>query len=187
MTSIIRVEQSKFVTVPIDEDSHERILNCIQTPSELEATPAVHESFLKDTKAAPRCLAKAVEWKDAESTKAFLKKLTDHAINYDEDIGKATGSTEISYTILVTFRSSPFAGSPDPISYVKMHEFNIMLDVLLVNQTLNTLQNLCLDFTTLGDLKLVELPGVYTNTPLLPRVPEHQSNDQGPLFSRLFL
>lgn len=38
--------------VPIDEDSHERILNCIQTLSELEATPAVHEIFLKDTKAA---------------------------------------------------------------------------------------------------------------------------------------
>ena len=52
MTSIIRVGQSKFVTVPIDEDSHERILNCIQTLSELEATPTVHEIFLKDTKAA---------------------------------------------------------------------------------------------------------------------------------------
>jgi coatomer subunit beta len=52
MTSIIRVGQSKFVTVPIDEDSHERILNCIQTLSELEEKPTVHEIFLKDTKAA---------------------------------------------------------------------------------------------------------------------------------------
>jgi coatomer subunit beta len=47
MTSIIRVGQSKFVTVPIDEDLHECILDCIQTLSELEATPL----FLKDTKA----------------------------------------------------------------------------------------------------------------------------------------
>jgi vesicle coat complex subunit len=31
-------------------------------------------------------------------------------------------------------------------------------DVQLVNQTPNTLQNLCLDFVTLGDLKLVERP-----------------------------
>lgn len=54
MVSIIRVGQSKFVTVPIDEDSHERILNCIQTLSEieLEEKPAVHDIFLKDTKAA---------------------------------------------------------------------------------------------------------------------------------------
>jgi vesicle coat complex subunit len=52
MTSIIRVGQSKFVAVPIDEDSHEQILNCIQTLNELEATPTVHKIFLKDTKAA---------------------------------------------------------------------------------------------------------------------------------------
>lgn len=52
MTSIIRVGQSKFVTVPIDEDSNERILNCIQTLSELEDKPAVQEIFMQDTKAA---------------------------------------------------------------------------------------------------------------------------------------
>ena len=52
MASVIRVGQSKFVTVPIDEDSSERIMNCIQTLSELETQPAVHEIFLKNTKAA---------------------------------------------------------------------------------------------------------------------------------------
>ncbi|KIM76548.1 hypothetical protein PILCRDRAFT_826305 [Piloderma croceum F 1598] len=46
-----------------------------------------------------------------------------------------------------------------------MHGFNIRLYVLLVNQIPNMLQNLCLDFTTLGDLKLVERPGVYTIAP----------------------
>lgn len=39
------------------------------------------------------------------------------------------------------------------------------LDVLLVNQTADTLQSLCLDFATLGDLKLVERPSVYTIAP----------------------
>lgn len=52
MASVIRVGQSKFVTVPIDEDSTERIMNCIQTLSELESKPPVHDIFLKDTKAA---------------------------------------------------------------------------------------------------------------------------------------
>jgi coatomer subunit beta len=47
-----------------------------------------------------------------------------------------------------------------------LHLNNICkLDVLLVNQTPNTLQNLCLDFATLGDLKLVERPSVYTIAP----------------------
>lgn len=52
MASVIRVGQSKFVNVPIDEDSSERIMNCIATLSELEEKPAVHELFLKDTKSA---------------------------------------------------------------------------------------------------------------------------------------
>ena len=52
MTSIIRVGQSKFVTAQIDEDSNERIMNCIQTLSELETQPAVHEVFLEGTKRA---------------------------------------------------------------------------------------------------------------------------------------
>lgn len=52
MTSIIRVGQSNFVTAPIDEDSNERILGCIQTLSELQAHTEVQEIFLKDTRAA---------------------------------------------------------------------------------------------------------------------------------------
>jgi coatomer subunit beta len=52
MTSIIRVGQSKFATAQIDEDSNERILNCIQTLSELEDSPSVQQVFLNDTKAA---------------------------------------------------------------------------------------------------------------------------------------
>ncbi len=52
MTSTIRVGQSKFTTASIDEDSSERILNCIQTLSELEVKPVVHNIFLSDTKAA---------------------------------------------------------------------------------------------------------------------------------------
>lgn len=52
MTSIIRVGQSKFVSVQIDEDSNERIMNCIQTLSGLETESAVHDIFLEDTKTA---------------------------------------------------------------------------------------------------------------------------------------
>jgi vesicle coat complex subunit len=46
-----------------------------------------------------------------------------------------------------------------------IHANNACLDVLLVNQTANTLQNLCIDFATLGDLKIVERPSVYTIAP----------------------
>lgn len=52
MTSIVRVGQSKFAAVPIDEDSQERIMNCIETLAELGGEKIMREVFLEDTKAA---------------------------------------------------------------------------------------------------------------------------------------
>lgn len=46
-----------------------------------------------------------------------------------------------------------------------MHQFDIFLDVLIVNQTNETLQNLSVEFATLGDLKLVERPVSHTLGP----------------------
>ncbi|KAF8204126.1 coatomer protein [Pholiota molesta] len=187
MTSIIRVGQSKFVSVQIDEDSNERIMNCIQTLSGLETESAVHDIFLEDTKTAfTKMLGaqekRAAEKKEAETTKAvaiqvddllsfrqFSKKTADEAIDYDEDVGRATGSGEVQEDFMSNLsRISQLTGFSDPIyaeAYVKMNGFDILLDVLLVNQTANTLQNLCLDFATLGDLKIVERPAVYTIAP----------------------
>jgi coatomer subunit beta len=59
-------------------------------------------------------------------------------------------------------------GFSDPVyaeAYVNVHQFDIMLDVLIVNQTADTLQNLAIEFATLGDLKLVERPGQHTIAP----------------------
>ncbi|KAJ7684598.1 coatomer protein [Mycena polygramma] len=186
MTSIIRVGQSKFVTVQIDEDSNERIMNCIKTLSELETEHAVQEIFLEDTKTAfSRMLGaqekRASEKKEAETSKVaavqvddlltfrqFSKKSADEAIDYDEDVGRATAGDVHEDFISNLSRISQLTGFSDPIyaeAYVKMHGFDILLDVLLVNQTPNTMQNLCLDFATLGDLKIVERPSVYTIAP----------------------
>lgn len=55
MASIVRVGQSRFVTTQIDEDSNERIMNCIQTLSELgveEHRSILKEVFLDDTRKA---------------------------------------------------------------------------------------------------------------------------------------
>ncbi len=43
-------------------------------------------------------------------------------------------------------------------AYVHVNQYDIVLDVLLVNQTADTLQNCTLELATLGDLKLVERP-----------------------------
>merc|ERR1711964_436326 len=59
-------------------------------------------------------------------------------------------------------------GFSDPVyaeAYVKGHQFDIILDVLLVNQTQDTLQNLSVEFATLGDLKVVERPTTHNLGP----------------------
>ncbi|KAJ4498415.1 coatomer protein [Lentinula lateritia] len=203
MTSIIRVGHAKSSPalgaplVQIDEDSTERIMNCIQTLSELsggakvdtdDEEAIVKEIFLRDTKKAFQRMISAQEKRASEKREAetsrktsavqvddllsfrqFSKKGADQELDYDEDLGRATGATDVREDFISNLsRISQLTGFSDPIyveTYVKMHGFDIMLDVLLVNQTANTLQNLCLDFATLGDLKIVERPSVYTIAP----------------------
>jgi coatomer subunit beta len=40
MVSIIRVGQSKFSAIPIDEDSQERVMNCIETLARMKPSAA---------------------------------------------------------------------------------------------------------------------------------------------------
>lgn len=59
-------------------------------------------------------------------------------------------------------------GFSDPVyaeAYVTVHQFDIILDILLVNQTSEILQNLTIEFSTLGDLKLTERPSTTTMAP----------------------
>lgn len=59
-------------------------------------------------------------------------------------------------------------GFSDPVyaeAYVTVHQYDIVLDVTIVNRTTTTLQNLCLELATMGDLKLVDRPQNYTLAP----------------------
>ena len=59
-------------------------------------------------------------------------------------------------------------GFSDPVyaeAYVNVNQYDIVLDVLVVNQTPDTLQGLSMELATLGDLKLVEKPMACTVGP----------------------
>merc|ERR1712170_7641 len=60
-------------------------------------------------------------------------------------------------------------GFSDPVyaeAYVHVNQYDIVLDILVVNQTNDTLQNVTLELATLGDLKLVEKPSPVVMGPL---------------------
>lgn len=180
MISIIRVGQSPFVKAPIDEDSVDRIMSCIRALAEFAERKDIETVFLEDTRKAFRAMVQVEEKKRAakeadEKAKSAvqvddvvsIRQLTKKAVGdgsdeFDLDLEKATGgdaaaedlSSKLSKVVQLTGFSDPVYAE----ACVKVHQFDIVLDVLLVNQTSETLQNLSVEFATLGDLKVVERP-----------------------------
>ena len=180
MISIIRVGQSQFVKAPIDEDSIDRIMSCVRSLAEFAQKKDLGTVFLDDTRKAFRAMVQVEEKKRADkeaveksksaiqvddvvSIRQLAKKTTgDGSDDFEMDLEKATGgdsavedlSSKLSRVVQLTGFSDPVYAE----AYVKVHQFDIVLDVLLVNQTTETLQNLSVEFATLGDLKVVERP-----------------------------
>ena len=181
MISIIRVGQSQFVKAPIDEDSVDRVMSCVRSLAEFNQHKELETVYLKDTRkafrdmvqveekkrAAKEALEKAktaVQVDDVVSIRQLSKKNAgDGTDEIEQDLERARGgdagasedlSSKLSRVVQLTGFSDPVYAE----AYVKVHQFDIVLDVLLVNQTTETLQNLSVEFATLGDLKVVERP-----------------------------
>ncbi|KAG0152330.1 hypothetical protein CROQUDRAFT_649710 [Cronartium quercuum f. sp. fusiforme G11] len=211
MTSVIRVGQSKFASVPIDEDSVERITTCLQALAEIPEEGPVKEIFLHDTQAAYAQMVAHDEKKKAEkrtkdskkvaiqaddliSFKQFNKRAGTDGDEYEADLTKATGSLEAKEDFLSKLsRVVQLTGFSDPVyaeAYVNVNQFDILLDVLIVNQTSETLQNLTVEFATLGDLKLVERPTPHTLGPMsfqsIKATIKVSSTETGVIFGNIF-
>ncbi|KAL0472003.1 adaptin N terminal region domain-containing protein [Neurospora intermedia] len=181
MISVIRVGQSQFVKAPIDEDSVDRIMSCVRSLAEFTAHKELETVYLEDTRKAFRAMVQVEEKKRAakeahqkaktatqvddvyQIRQLSKKNATDGADAFDADLERATGGDNSSTEDLSgkLSRVVQLTGFSDPVyaeAYVKVHQFDIVLDVLLVNQTTETLQNLTVEFATLGDLKVVEKP-----------------------------
>ncbi|RMZ87287.1 hypothetical protein DV736_g5480, partial [Chaetothyriales sp. CBS 134916] len=187
LISIIRVGQSQFVKTPIDEDSVDRIMSCVRSLAEFSERKELETSFLDDTRKAFRAMVQADEKKRADKAAVekaktaiqvddvfSIRQLTkkgsgDSTDEIEIDLEKATGgemaledlSSKLSRVVQLTGFSDPVYAE----AYVKVHQFDIILDVLLVNQTQETLQNLSVEFATLGDLKVVERPTTHNLGP----------------------
>lgn len=87
---------------------------------------------------------------------------------YEKDLMKATGAEQEDGVVNKLNRVVQLTGFSDTVyaeAYVNVHQYDILLDVLVVNQTSETLRNLTIEFATLGDLRLVEKPGQHNVGP----------------------
>ncbi|KAH3684067.1 hypothetical protein WICPIJ_004969 [Wickerhamomyces pijperi] len=176
LVSILRAGQSSIVAKQIDEDSAERILTAITYIAEGKKSKLLEVAFLEATRDAFKSQVQEREQKKAlkdadellkhshavDEVVSFrqLSKAQPKSVN-DEDLTAATGvkveedlSSRLKKIVQLTGFSDPVYAE----AYVKTHQFDVVLDVLLVNQTTETLKNLHVDFATLGDLKVIDKP-----------------------------
>ncbi|KAJ2722722.1 coatomer subunit beta [Coemansia sp. Benny D115] len=187
MAGIIRIGQSTFVTTPIDEDSYDRVLACIRALEHMdEDSEVLTDAFISDTQNA---FARLVKGEAARAAEEAKKTTREHAVQVDDAIGfrllakkggaadqdenslerdaeLATGSAELSGRQAVSKLDSvvQLTGFSDAVyaeAYVEVNQYDILLDIMVVNQTNTMLRNLSVEFSTLGDLKLVEKPTSY--------------------------
>jgi coatomer subunit beta len=186
MTSILRIGQSKFVAFEIDEDSYDRIMQDLRVVGSAGDHEAIDTVYLQDTRevyakqlqAEDKRLADAkaeseasvqVQADDAIVFRQFSKKAGGVADEYDQDLSRATGTLDDKDDLMSKLnRIVQLTGFSDKVyaeAVVNVHQYDILMDVLIVNQTNETLQNLTVEFATLGDLKLVDRPTTHNLAP----------------------
>ncbi|KAJ1941858.1 coatomer subunit beta [Linderina pennispora] len=187
MAGIIRIGQSTFVATPIDEDSYDRVLSCIRALEYMDTDSEVlTDAFISDTQSAFSRLVSgevkraaeekkkdskdtAVQVDDSISFRLLAKKtVDDDSDSLKRDIELATGEAESRASVSKLDNVVQLTGFSDAVyaeAYVSVNQYDILLDIMVVNQTNTTLRNLSIEFSTLGDLKLVEKPTSYNVAP----------------------
>lgn len=86
-----------------------------------------------------------------------------------DDISRAVGVDAAGQNAAKLVHVYQLTGYSDPVyaeASVTVHDYDIVLEMLIINRTPNTLTNLTVELATMGDLKIVERPQSYTIGPL---------------------
>ncbi|GKU87482.1 hypothetical protein SLEP1_g1876 [Rubroshorea leprosula] len=188
MVSMLQLGQSSVLPHPIDNDSYDRIVLCIRLLC--NTGDAVRKIWLQSCR---QSFVMMLSEKQLQETKELKAKAQvsnaqpDDLIDFyhlksrkgmsqleledevQDDLKRATGEfIKDADDANKLNRILQLTGFSDPVyaeAYVTVHHYDIVLDVTVINRTKETLQNLCLELATMGDLKLVERPQNYTLAP----------------------
>lgn len=183
IASVLHLGRSGLPQKPISNDDAERLGLCLKVLA--ERSPVLVEVF---TDACRRSIslmlaAKAEEESanqknvdkisrtiQADDLVSFKQLLSRTELGGLEDVFESSlsqaliGSSQragLDLSVSKLNKVTQLTGFSDPVyseAYVNVNQYDIVLDVLIVNQTSDTLQNCTLELATLGDLKLVEKP-----------------------------
>ncbi|XP_039130228.1 coatomer subunit beta-1 [Dioscorea cayenensis subsp. rotundata] len=188
MVAMLQLGQSSYMPHPIDNDSLDRIVLCVRLLC--NTGDDVRKIWLQSCRQSFAKMLAEKQFRETEEIKA--KAQISHAQPDDlidfyhlksrkgmsqleledevqDDLKRATGEfTKDGDDANKLNRILQLTGFSDPVyaeAYVTVHHYDIVLDVTVINRTKETLQNLCLELATMGDLKLVERPQNYTIAP----------------------
>ncbi|KAL0358774.1 UNVERIFIED_CONTAM: Coatomer subunit beta-1 [Sesamum angustifolium] len=189
MVAMLQLGQSSVLPHSIDNDSYDRIVLCIRLLC--NTGDAVRKIWLNSCRESFIKMLSDKQMRETEEDKAKAQishSQPDDLIDFyhlksrkgmsqleledqvQDDLKRATGefvkdaddANKLNRIIQLTGFSDPVYAE----AYVTVHHYDIVLDVTVVNRTKETLQNLCLELATMGDLKLVERPQNYTLAPV---------------------
>ncbi|CAJ0565765.1 unnamed protein product, partial [Mesorhabditis spiculigera] len=187
LSSIVNLGKSGLSKNNITEDDLDRMCTTIKVLA--EGCPGAEEIFLdKCRESLEIMLSNKHEVKQDEQIKKKNQVEVDKTIVFtqlsaraDQVTGDNLFDLSLSQALGTAQKTSKFdfsssklgkviqlAGFSDPVyaeAYVNVNQYDIVLDVLIVNQTADTLQNCSLELSTMGDLKLVEKPTPCTLGP----------------------
>eukprot|EP01132_Coremiostelium_polycephalum_P005839 gene5839-7268_t len=175
------VNLAKSSQASTSKSSYERMISCLQVL--IDPNPAIRDIWLRDCKESfghyLKCLiAKQNENKKKTEKEQIVKanniisirqlksKRAFGPIETEDDLLKAVGTelrdnSEYSKVYQLTGFSDPIYAE----AIVKVHQYDIVLEISVFNQTNDTLQNVTLELVTLGDLKICERVAPFTMGP----------------------
>lgn len=185
LSSILHLGRSGLAAKPITNDDADRIFICLRTLS--QRSPEIVEIFKVLCRDALANMLDAHHTEEQQNQKdqqqksikiqpddpilfSQLSSGKDNVLGenvFESSLNQALAGTKSTSIVDVASpnnklnKVTQLTGFSDPVyaeAYVHVNQYDIVLDVLIVNQTNDTLQNCTLELATLGDLKLVERP-----------------------------
>eukprot|EP00096_Caligus_rogercresseyi_P016475 TRINITY_DN914_c0_g1_i3.p1 TRINITY_DN914_c0_g1~~TRINITY_DN914_c0_g1_i3.p1 ORF type:complete len:994 (-),score=266.26 TRINITY_DN914_c0_g1_i3:114-3095(-) len=181
ITSILHLGKSGLPSEPITKDDSDRMSLCLKAL--VDDNEVVRNVFHKDCRSALIDMLDAQSANKDEDVKdeKMVCEQPDKPIKFMQlsggmdaantgdifelGLSQALGTTKkagsYSFSATKLNKVTQLTGFSDPVyaeAYVHVNQYDIVLDVLVVNQTADTLQSCTLELATLGDLKLVEKP-----------------------------
>ena len=174
-------------------DCQERISMCCRVLLDAHAREILQHSFLNEGRerfAEFLKLLKEKELKESSKEKKENEAITTQAddlilfrqlrnqavqggdVDLDDggDLARATGydsaDSLLSSELNHVYQLSGFADPVYAEAFVTVHDYDIVLEILVINRTPNTLANLTVELATMGDMKIVERPQAHTIGPL---------------------